>query len=350
MYFNQLQLDTATPSLAATSDPIVLCAADDNYVKPLAVTLFSAANSLRAGSRLNVLLMDGGLKESSWHGLKETFADVPIDIHVIRPDLNAVSDLMTSHHITKTAYLRLLAGKWLPESINKVIYLDSDVLVRGDLNELWEYELGDHYCLAVPDIACPHVDARLGNSNFKKSSPYLASLSPIQNWKELGLAPEGSYFNSGVMVLNIDRWRRENIETKLLSCLRNNAKFVWCWDQYALNVVFAGQWGKLPLRWNQGAHVFEFPDHDHLPVCPEQYREMLADPAIIHFTTEWKPWHYRPFHPLREAFYECLDQTAWKGWRPEKPDFSVKDEWTRFAVAFAKQFTIYYRKTRNFWR
>ncbi len=152
------------------------------------------------------------------------------------------------------------------------------------------------------------------------------------------------------MVLNLARWRAESIEQRLLACLRENRKFVWCWDQYALNVVFAGQWGQLPLRWNQGAHAFEFPTHEHSPLDEVQFRQMRENPAIIHFTTEWKPWQYRPYHPLRQAFFDYLDNTAWNGWRPAKPAFRVRDWWTRTAVDLTRQATINYRKMTALWQ
>ena len=143
----------------STTDPIVLCAADENYVKPLAVTLHSAATSLKNGNHLHVVLMDGGISESSWTGLRETLYGLPITVHVLRPNRKEISDLVTSHHITHTAYFRLLAAQLLPESIDKVIYLDSDVLVKSDLTELWNFDVGENYCLAAVDIACPFVDA-----------------------------------------------------------------------------------------------------------------------------------------------------------------------------------------------
>ena len=245
------------------SEPVVLCAADDNYAKPLTVTLQSAAESLRPGNSLQVIVLDGGIQPNSWQMMKESLASLPIELNSLRPDPRVVDGLMTSHHVTSTAYFRLLAGKLLPESIDRVIYLDSDLLVRDDLSILWEMELGDHYCLAVPDIACPHIDVREADCNFRKSSPYLAAISPIGNWRELKLNGSDRYFNSGVMVLNIERWRRESIERQLIRCLKDNRKHVWCWDQYALNVVFAGQWQPIPARWNQGAHLFEYPDETH---------------------------------------------------------------------------------------
>jgi lipopolysaccharide biosynthesis glycosyltransferase len=332
---------------ATPADPIVLCAADENYVRPLTVMLHSAAKSIRPGRRLFVVLFDGGISESSLNGIRESLVDFPVSIDVLRPDLQQVSDLMTSHHITHTAYLRLMAARLLPDTIQKVIYLDSDVLVVDDLTELWEMDVADQYCLAATDIACPFIDAReISNSELQAAKPYLAAISPVANWKQLGIDGDGHYFNSGVMVLNLAKWRSENVEQKLFKCLRENEKFVWCWDQYALNVVFAGNWGELPLRWNQGAHVFEYPDISHSPVSRDEFESMRDRPAIIHYTTEFKPWKFEPFHPLRETYFNQLDQTAWSGWRPEDPGFSLRRWWDRKAVNIIRAWVIQWRKIK----
>ena len=180
-------LQSETLATIPVEDPIVLCASDDNYVKPLAVTLYTAASSLKNGNHLHVILMDGGISEANWMGLRETLVDLPISIHVLRPNLKEFSDLSVSHHITHTAYFRLFAARLLPETIEKVIYLDSDVLVQCDLTELWNFDVGENYCLAAVDIACPFVDAyeaqaKLGT--LKKAIPHLAAISPIPNWRQ----------------------------------------------------------------------------------------------------------------------------------------------------------------------
>jgi lipopolysaccharide biosynthesis glycosyltransferase len=338
------------------ANPLVVCAADDNYVKPLAVTLLSAGQNLGPGRRLTAIVLDGGISDGSWMGLKESLVDARIDLYSIRPqerELAALPDLRQlpiSHHITHTAYLRLLAGRLLPDSIDKAIYLDSDLLVRGNLDELWQVPLDQQYALAVPDIACPFVDARLANCNFAKASPYFAALSPIANWRDLGLDPTAPYFNSGVMVLNIRRMREERLENRLFHVLRSNAKHIWCWDQYALNVVFASAWTPLPLRWNQGAHIFDFPDESCSPLGRQQFLDARDDPAIIHYTTEWKPWDFRNRHPARELFFKQLDQTVWRGWRPKRPVLSLSGTWNSFAAETAKRSVIATRKLVNWWQ
>ena len=207
-----------------------------------------------------------------------------------------------------------------------------------------ELPLDDSMAMAIPDLACPFIDARFANCNFAKSSPYLAALSPVENWRELGLDPAAPYFNSGVMVLNVQRMREERIEIELLDCLKQNERYVWCWDQYALNVVFANHWKPLPLRWNQGAHFFEFPDEQSSPLNSTEFLQAREHPAIVHFTTEWKPWHYGNRHPLKHLFFEQLDQTAWKGWRPERPGFDLHSTWQSLATEVVKRAVVCYRK------
>lgn len=334
-------------SLAAPADPILLCAADENYVRPLTVMLHSAASSLQPGRHLHVVLFDGGIEESSFNGIRESLVDFPVTIDILRPDLSQVSDLMTSHHITHTAYLRLMAARLLPESVEKVIYLDSDVLVQDDLTKMWEMDLGDNYCLAATDISCPFIDAReVDSPELQACKPWLNAISPVANWRELGMDGSANYFNSGVMLLNLRKWREDNIEQELFDCLRENEKYIWCWDQYALNVVFAGKWGQLPIRWNQGAHAFEYPDAEHCPVDHDSFVAMRDRPAIIHYTTEWKPWDYEPFHPLRETYYDQLDLTAWHGWRPDDPGFSLRKWWDRKAVDMIRAWVVNWRKIK----
>jgi lipopolysaccharide biosynthesis glycosyltransferase len=319
-------------------------AADENYVLPLAVTLKSACDSLGNGARLELYFLDGGLSEASWMGLHETLTGHPIDIHVIRPDRARLERLMISHHITHVAYYRLLAADLLPRHVDKVIYLDSDLFVRADLAELWQRPLDGQFCLAAVDIACPYVDARVGSRNFRRAGPYMASLRPIANYRELGLDAAAEYFNSGVMVINLARWRDALVSEQLLDCLQRHHRHVWCWDQYALNVVFTRQWGRLEPRWNQGAHVFEYPDIRHAPIDANEFAAMRDHPAIVHFTTEFKPWGYGSRDPRRDLFFEGLDNTAWRGWRPVRPPFRFRRWWQLRAIKFQKQWVINYRK------
>ncbi len=342
---NHLQSQLQPLPIRTTTDPVVLCAADERYAMPLAVTLLSAGETLHPGHELRVYLVDNGLSEQSLMMLKETLAGLPVRLEIVPREDLAIEDLGVSHHISRTAYLRLFADRWLPSDLEQVLYLDSDLLVEESLTAIWNQPLGAHYCLAVPDIACPFIDAERAPRAFRKFAPYLAVYQPIRNYRQLGLDAEGYYFNSGVMLLNLKRWRAERIGERLLNCLRQNREYVWCWDQYALNAELAGNWGRLPLRWNAGTHLFEYPELAGGPVDANEFRDMRERPAIIHFTTEFKPWDYECSHPWRERFFAALDRTAWSGWRPTNPGFSLQRWWTRQAVFWCRQATIAWRKS-----
>ena len=341
--------ETSGDSIDRSNTIDVLCAADDSYAMPLAVTLKSACRNLSRGSRIRLFLLTGGIRNDNWRMLEQTFQGQPIDVNVIEPEREIVADLSISHHISHTAYFRLLAAELLPPDVKKVVYLDSDLLIRKDISQLWELPLNDRYCLATVDVACPYVDAKSGCKNFRRAAPYMASLRPIPNYRQLGLDGSHEYFNSGVMVLNLDRWRRENIVDDLLRTLRDNQRFVWCWDQYALNVVFHRQWGRFDPCWNQGAHLFEYPSGDHAPIDRLEWQSAKLDPAIVHFTTEFKPWHFRSDHPAlkssrAELFYQGLDDTAWKNWRPDPIPLTAK-QWFNFRMLdLIKKSTISSRK------
>jgi lipopolysaccharide biosynthesis glycosyltransferase len=310
---------------------------------PLAVTLRSAATHLRAGLTLVAYVVDAGIADGNWMALKETLAGLPIQLIRIGFDPARLGHLPVSHHISHAAYARLLAADILPQDLSRVIYLDSDLLVLDDLSTLWRTPMDGAWCLAVPDIACPFIDARHADSNFLRASPYFATIAPVKNWRSLGLRAADHYFNSGVLVIDLDAWRREQLAARFLACLADHAAFVWCWDQYALNVVLAGHWRRLPLRWNVGSHLFDYPQRRHAPLDERSIDEALAAPAILHFTSEFKPWRYGSRHPARARFFAALAETAWRDWRPRRPAVSLSVLSQRCGVLLQQRSTIFWR-------
>lgn len=331
-------LESAPPPTGwLPSAPTLLCATDDRYAMPLAAALASVLTHWQgpAGAPLQLVLLDGGIGPENWERLSATIESFGLPALRVHANRAAVEHLKISHHISHTAYFRLLSSRWLPEWISRVIYLDCDVIVLGNLCELWDAarslaknESGAaNEVWAVPDIACPYLDPQTSCADYSAFAPYFAALHPVRNFSELGMDAKGWYFNSGVMVLDLAAWRREDRSQQLLDCLQQNAAHIWCWDQYALNVVFAKRWGALPLAWNFGAHAYDYEQIPDLrgksPLLPDEYQAMLRQPKLIHFTTEIKPWHYYSFHPLTNKFYEYLSMTPWKNWRPSKPGFKT---------------------------
>jgi lipopolysaccharide biosynthesis glycosyltransferase len=289
-------------------------------------------------------VFDAGIRDENWTCLSESLRGRSLDLIRMPVDVTPLRHLKTSHHISHAAFVRLLAAELLPSELDRVIYLDSDFLFRDDLRQIWQWDLGDSWCAAVPDIACPYVDARFADSNFRKSSPYMATISPIRNWSDLSLDPAAPYFNSGLMLIDLQNWRRNGLNEKFLKCLSDHPRHIWCWDQYALNVVLAGHWKPLPMRWNQGSHVFEYPSVAHSPIDPAAFQEMIQRPAAIHFTTEFKPWLFGSRHPHRDEYFRALRETFWAEWQPQRPNVSVQRISQKVGTALVKNANIAWRK------
>lgn len=307
----------------------IVSATDDGYAMPLAVTIRSALDCLDPTSRIRLFVLDGGISDSSKQKLAESWRDSRITVEYLTADMNLVSDLMISHQVNSVTYLRLLMPRLLPSDVKKAIYLDADMLVRRDLTALWNEPLDGAAALAVPCIAAPSIDAPHHLPNFARCHKYLAGHTPVMNFRELNIPADGLYLNGGMLVVDIERWRREDYAAQMLTALREHAEHVLWWDQYALNVVLAEKWRALDYRWNQGAHLFVYPSWRESPLDRETYRAMRDDPWIVHFCSPAKPWHYFCAHPSTAEFYSALDRTAWNGWRPARPaDYATK--WWEF--------------------
>lgn len=314
-------------SQRAARDIHVVTAADDGYAMPLAVTIRSALDRLAPDRRLRLMLLDGGLSDANRRRLEASWRDPRLTLQWFRPDVTLVRDLPVSDHISPAAYLRLLMPAMLPRDVSRVIYLDADMLVRRCLGDLWDLPQHGSPALAVQDFAAPYLDAASMMPNYARSQRFLAAYTPVANFRELGLPADGMYFNSGLMVIDLDQWRCDHYADHVLDCLRVHREHVLWWDQYALNVVLAGKWRPLDRRWNQGAHIYAYPSWRESPFERDEFQRLRTEPWIVHYCSPTKPWQYFCRHPHVRQFYRTLDRTAWRSWRPDRPERFLKLWW-----------------------
>jgi lipopolysaccharide biosynthesis glycosyltransferase len=305
-------------SVPACRDPVVVLAADDQFAMPLAVTVRSALDNLSSDRKLRIYVLDGGIEEATKEKLVQSWPRGRFDVEWIRVDAAALAGLPISGHVNVVAYYRILIPRVLPAVVDRVIYLDSDMIVLADLARLWDCELAGHWCLAAQDCAAPYLDAAGAWDNFARCGHHLGSAQPVPNFRELGLRADAAYFNSGVMLIDLTAWRNADLPGQLIACLERHRQHARWWDQYALNVVLADRWGQLDLRWNQGSQIFRYPSWQQSPFDRRTFEQLRGDPYIVHYTTRAKPWNPVCRHPLRGVFFEYVDRTAWAGWRPSR--------------------------------
>ena len=188
----------------------------------------------------------------------------------------------------RSVFYRLFLTSILPSTVTKVLYLDSDTLVVGDLTSLFDVDL---------DVGIAAVLNQSQNSEY---------------FQRLNISKSQLYFNSGVLLINLEWWRSHDIETKIIGYIKDNTAILKNPDQDVLNFIFSQSRIILPLKFNVQSAFFykdvflEIPDFIKCEI-----EEAILSPVIIHFIGWDKPWMKKCCHPYREVFLRYKSQTPW---------------------------------------
>jgi lipopolysaccharide biosynthesis glycosyltransferase len=273
----------------------VSCAADARYVPHTAAMLHSVLTEAGFEEiRVHFLRGQGVTAEHaraltemvSAHGGAISFLDVPGD---------RVAGLPTMDEIGPAMWNRFFLTELLPD-VERILYLDADTIVLDSLQALWETDLDGCHVGAVTNV-------------FQEDHIPLPA--------RLGLEPR-DYFNSGVLLMNLDLMRRDGSAAALFEYARANAeRLVWP-DQDVLNAVLGPTRRRLAPRWNCMTSVLRFPWAAYV-FGDDELEEARRRPAIRHFEgpSVNKPWHLLCDGDRREAYFRHRRQTPWPTVRRE---------------------------------
>ena len=256
----------------------IFFAVDDGYIPFLAVALQSMiANSSKNYNYDIKILYTKISNENKQRILK--FEDKNFKIEFI--DLNYYLEelsgkLYTRDYYTKTTYYRLLIPNLYPQ-YDKVIYLDSDMTILGDISELYNINIGENLVGAVPDASVRKI---------KEFSEYVERV--------VGMADYKNYFNAGMLLMNLKEMRKFDFQSKFLYLLET-VKFSVAQDQDYLNRICKGRTKILDAGWN----VMPIPTENPLNE---------KDIKIIHYNLIYKPWHFDNIL-YQEYFWKYAKQT-----------------------------------------
>jgi len=261
--------------------PIVF-SADNIYSMPLGIALISIFENKKKDHEIKIYVLDSGISDDNKDKLKIIEKNYKFKINYLKIDISKFNLFTEKRYFTKAIYYRLLAPNIINEE--KIIYLDCDVIVASDLMDLYKTDLKNKTIAAVKDRSEEYV---------KKYSFY-----DIKN-----------YFNSGVLLMNVKRWKKENIWQKSLKFLKENREKFKYPDQDLLNFLFENQWLKINKNFN-----FQLDKH----------QELIKDSEIkiLHFVGARKPWHYLYNNPYKKYFLKYLKISPWADYR--YPDKNLK--------------------------
>lgn len=258
----------------------IAVAGDSTYSHGLAVVLISALTNLQRDFTLDIRILNLGISEDVLENIDKALqsSNKAYSLKVFPIDLEIFSEInITNIGLTKAAYLRLLIPQFCPD-LSKIIYLDSDMIVMADLSKLFEQDTGSFSTWAVIDTI-----------------ETLSQIDKDVNLIDYNLNPEANYFNSGLLLMNLERWREDNIAGKALDIAYSKEIRLVHEDQTALNIVLNGNWGVLEKTWNY-----------MIVLNGETPQFASSNAAIIHTPGPIKPWMISPSNSLGivKTFYK----------------------------------------------
>ena len=254
----------------------IFTATDDNYIPFLAVTLESMLANASNGYNYSIKILNTGISEENVKKIKKyERQNVNIEFVDMKNSLEEIGlRLHTCIYYTQTTYYRLFIPSLYPQ-YDKVLYIDCDVAVTGDISKLYNINIGNNLVGATTDQFV---------MDFPKIQAYMTRC--------LGLNKVSDYFNAGVLIMNLKQMREQNFEEQFAELLAKY-KFV-VQDQDYLNVIckdkvhyINGSWDKMPCK----------ADVD------------VSKLNLIHYNLVWKPWHAEV--PYGEEFWKYADKTEY---------------------------------------
>ncbi len=276
-----LLFNCASVSVAKENTIEIAMATDNNYAYPTMVAMTSILESKNDTTKVNFHVMlssdfDSANKEKI-KSLEKTYSGCAVDIIDMKP---VQAEAKTSGHITKSAYFRLSLASLL-QDLDKVLYLDTDLIAVKDISDLYSTNIDNYYVGGMNHGGLKNI-----NKNF------------------FGLGRREIYINSGVLLMNLKKMREDNIEEKFNQFMieHQNDKEWRQHDQDVINAVCYGNIAILPLKYNamQQDACQEGLRHWY----SDTYEESYQNPAIIHYSSPDKPWNLTNLKNA-DLWWEC---------------------------------------------
>lgn len=306
---------------------------DENYAMPTCVSIISllCSNTKKNHFQIYVLMDNTSRKTKQKFEMLQDKYVICNFIDINSNKYKQIVDICTNTYVTKTALFKFDIANIL-NGIDKVLYLDGDILIRKDISELFEIDLSDYYLAAVDDM---------GDTLNEKGESELAQRIGVE---------KGRYFNSGVMLLNLDKMRKEQIGGKLLKFRSEQTNYFM--DQDAFNKIMGMKRFILPYQYNFRTALFDNYLMDEISSVffggkYNSVEECLCDQAIIHMTARYKPWKYKiPW--ISDLFLYYYNKSPYRNYALclLSPLKELNDKWMKDYAELLKIHEKLYKKFR----
>ncbi len=247
---------------------------NDNYVKYLAVTIASILSHAGESDKFFFHILHGGdISEESKEQLfsLQNIQEFIIEFSLVQKNLFTNQAVNLCEHVTRETNYRFSVASLFP-SLDKLIFLDADLIVVGSLIELWKLDITPYYMAACPMLSFERIY--------------------VEN---LGITPDHLYYNTGVTIFNLKKWRQDKIEEQLFFNAEKYRHLCMFLDQDILCSTLQKSILPLPKIWNSIAYLGEIDDTS----------------KIYHWAGAEKPWNSLNV-PYAEKYVECVKKTPYE--------------------------------------
>lgn len=269
----------------------LLVTLDQHYLPQLRVLLTSIYIN-HPGQAFDVYLIHRQIPGESLKKLSEDCTHLDFRLIPIRADGEIFRSAKVTDRYPREMYYRLLAGKWLPHDLDKVLYLDPDILVINSLNTLWEMDVTAYLFAAAAHTGKTEMANRVNKIRLKTNT---------------------DYFNSGVLLMNLEEARREIVPDELFRFVEDNPMALLLPDQDVLNALYGSRILSLDdARWNYDARNYS--NYLLRSGGKENLEWVMENTSILHFCGKDKPWKknyrrrfgslYRHYMSLTERYLQ----------------------------------------------
>ena len=273
----------------------IACCSNEKLAPMFGVVVTSVGINVTSDDVM-MYLLHNGLKDSTVKRLQKIADRYNVRLKFLEIDLEILKDCPVDekiHYGNIMMYARLLLPSKLP-NLDKVIYLDCDLVVCKDLKSLWETDVNDVAVTMAPDLLYQDKAtlSRLGINN--------------------------NYLNSGVIVMNLDYWRKHDVMKRLLAYISDKGNELIYNDQDSLNAILHDERRQLPVKYNVTPHYFLKNPDNYPKEMHEEIRDARINPIIFHFLGKIKPWSLGCYLPGKELFMKYQKASGWRHFTIEK--------------------------------
>ena len=261
----------------------LLVTLDENYIPYLNVMLSSALHS-NPDCQFDVYVLHNSITEPRFQSTKDVLG-MSNRLIPIRVEDDALSDAPTTARYPRAIYYRIFAARFLPQTLDRVLYLDPDIVVNGSLKELYQMEMGDYFYAAASHIG-----------------PFLQKINELR----LDMGEDNLYINSGVMLINLELLRKEQKIEEVFAFIEKRKNLLVLPDQDIISSLY----GSRILALN--AFRYNMTELLYLKHSPFEARLTLdwvrQNSIVIHYCGRNKPWNNNYVGQLNVFYQEAAER------------------------------------------